>query len=500
MAEYLIYLRKSRQDDPNETVEEVLRKHEIQLQEYAKRKIGYMIPERDIYREIVSAETIQNRVEIKKVFERMEKEDIRGVLVIEPQRLTRGDLIDCGTTINAFRYTNTFIVTPTDTFDLNNEVQRKYVEMVLTSGNSFLEYSKIVLQRGVEASKRRGNFVSSVPPYGYKRVKIGKDWTLEPNDIEAMYVKLIFEMYAEGHGAYVIANKIEMLGATPRVAEHFTEGVIRQMLTNDVYRGKIKLNARKTVKVMENGVVVKKRVRLKDYEVVDGKHEAIIDDELWDAVQARMGNHTREAGKLELRNMWASLIKCSECGKAIEYVTFKKHGVKQRAPRLRCKNVRVCNNISHNYDEVHDAIIEQLKAKLEDFSIRVEDNNQTEINKRQEVLNSLKNRLADVNKKIDAICEHLENGVYTVDMFVDRNKKLSEEKLKIENAIKETEIEIPSMQEMHEQLVTFHQTLDMLNDDDISPKIKNTFLKKIIDVIYYRKDAEGITIDIHLKM
>ena len=35
MSEYIMYLRKSRQDEPNETVEEVLKKHEIQLQEYA---------------------------------------------------------------------------------------------------------------------------------------------------------------------------------------------------------------------------------------------------------------------------------------------------------------------------------------------------------------------------------------------------------------------------------------------------------------------------------
>ena len=68
---YLIYLRKSRQDDPNETVEEVLAKHEAMLQEYAERELGGRISEENIYREIVSGESIDDRVEIKKVLARI---------------------------------------------------------------------------------------------------------------------------------------------------------------------------------------------------------------------------------------------------------------------------------------------------------------------------------------------------------------------------------------------------------------------------------------------
>ena len=55
--EILIYLRKSRQDDPNETVEEVLARHEGDLQRYAERVWGARIPEENILREVVSGET-----------------------------------------------------------------------------------------------------------------------------------------------------------------------------------------------------------------------------------------------------------------------------------------------------------------------------------------------------------------------------------------------------------------------------------------------------------
>ena len=110
--QYLIYLRKSRQDDPRETVEEVLAKHETMLQEYAQKEFGGKIPEENIYREVVSGESIDDREEIKKVLARIEDPNIKGVLVIEPSRLSRGDLEDCGRLISDFRYTKTLVVTP----------------------------------------------------------------------------------------------------------------------------------------------------------------------------------------------------------------------------------------------------------------------------------------------------------------------------------------------------------------------------------------------------
>ena len=84
---WLLYLRKSRQDDPNETVEEVLAKHETMLQEFAEKELGGRIPEENIYREIVSGESIEEREEVKKVLARAEDPHVAGVLdVVEDQK------------------------------------------------------------------------------------------------------------------------------------------------------------------------------------------------------------------------------------------------------------------------------------------------------------------------------------------------------------------------------------------------------------------------------
>ena len=94
---WIMYLRKSRQDDPNETVEEVLSKHQTMLQDWAVRELGHPIPEEYIFREIVSGERIADRRELQKVLRAIESNEVAGILCRDASRLSRGDLLDCGT-------------------------------------------------------------------------------------------------------------------------------------------------------------------------------------------------------------------------------------------------------------------------------------------------------------------------------------------------------------------------------------------------------------------
>ena len=109
---YVIYLRKSRADSEKSSLEEVFAKHESELQSLAERTLGNRIPEDKIFREVVSGETITDRPVISQILKVMESKKIKGVFVVDPQRLTRGDLLDKGHLINVFKYTNTKIITP----------------------------------------------------------------------------------------------------------------------------------------------------------------------------------------------------------------------------------------------------------------------------------------------------------------------------------------------------------------------------------------------------
>ena len=103
--EILEYLRKSRSDDALLTVEEVLEKHETILDEWAERNLGGKIPEENKFREVVSGETIDDRPEMKRILQLIESPRIKAILVVEVQRLSRGDLEDAGRLIKLLRPT-----------------------------------------------------------------------------------------------------------------------------------------------------------------------------------------------------------------------------------------------------------------------------------------------------------------------------------------------------------------------------------------------------------
>ena len=88
-------------------------------------------------------------------------------------------------------------------------------------------------------------------------------------------------------------------------------------------------------------------------------------------------------------------------------------------------------------------------------------------------------------------------------MFIARKKIIENERQTIKQAIKNAECDMNETTDIQTKIVTLHKAIDMLNDNTISIKDKNEFLKSFIDVIYYKKEkvenSDRITIDIHLR-
>ena len=254
--QYIIYLRKSRQDDPRETVEEVLEKHETMLQEYAMREFGHKIPEANIYREVMSGESISEREQIKEVLIRITDPNIKGVLVVEPSRLSRGDLTDCGHLIDALRYSKTQVVTPYMTYDLDNKMERKFFQDELLRGNDYLEYTKEILWRGRVAAAKRGCYsVGGPAPCGYKKVKVEKDWILEVDQEQADVVRKIYDWYiTEDITPGRIGRRLdEMCVPSPSGEGTWKSSSIRKILSNQHYLGLIIFNRVKSTTFIDDG-------------------------------------------------------------------------------------------------------------------------------------------------------------------------------------------------------------------------------------------------------
>lgn len=230
--EILLYLRKSRTDDPTLDVAEVLARHETILDDYAVKAWGRKIPDENKYREIVSGETIDARPELLRILKSIETPRIKAVLIVEVQRLGRPDLEDIGRLSKLFRYTNTLIITPSKTFDLSNEYDREAFERELMRGNEYLEYTKKIMNRGRLLSVQQGNYIGNKPPYGYDKEVIiegkKKCHTLKINEAEANTVRMIYELYVnQDMGRVNIAHRLNSLKIPTRTGTLWSQNAVK---------------------------------------------------------------------------------------------------------------------------------------------------------------------------------------------------------------------------------------------------------------------------------
>ena len=197
--QYCLYLRKSRADMEAEAhgEGETLARHEKLLLEVAKRG-NYNVTQ--IYREVVSGETLAARPVMQQLLSEVEQGVWSGVLVVEVERLARGDTIDQGIVAQAFKYSDTKIITPVKVYDPNNEFDEEYFEFGLFMSRREYKTINRRLQRGRLAASKEGKHVGGSKPYGYVREKIkgDKGWTLAINEEEAAVVRMIFKMYTTG--------------------------------------------------------------------------------------------------------------------------------------------------------------------------------------------------------------------------------------------------------------------------------------------------------------
>lgn len=208
----IIYLRKSRKDMDyfkDESIEKTLQRHEKELQDFIISIFGKPIPEHNIYREVASGDTIEDRPVIQEVLSIIEDDNKKGVICIEIERLARGNTMDQGIIAQTFQYTNTKIITPYKIYNLDNEDDLSYFEDGLFQARKYLKYTKRILSRGRLRSVKDGKYVGSVLPYGFNKIKLPneKGYILVENESEAKVIRLMADLFLDGlNTTYTVQN------------------------------------------------------------------------------------------------------------------------------------------------------------------------------------------------------------------------------------------------------------------------------------------------------
>lgn len=498
---YYAYLRKSRKDIEAESYgnEETLARHRKMLIELAD-SLGITISK--FYKEIVSGDTIQNRPEIQRLLLDISSGNCDGVLVVEVERLARGDTIDQGTVASYFKLSNTLIITPLKIYDPNDDFDEEYFEYGLFQSRREYKTINRRLQRGRLASAKVGKWVTSSAPYGYERIKIPNDkgYTLKIIPEQAEIVKFIFDLYSHGElqsdgsyerlGFYRICKKLDNMGIKPVNSVQWSPSTIKDMLKNPSYIGKITFGKEQDKVILENGQKKKVRVKNTDYNLYNGCHEAIISEEQYYLVQKLINSKPiyPVVSNKNLKNPLAGLVYCSQCGALL---TRMANNAKTPYPALKCPT-RSCSTVSSPLYLVEEKILEGIRNWFEGYKLTWSDEKvmSNQIAVKENILASCQIELNTLGNQKNKAYDFLEQGLYTTEVFSNRIAILDSKIQEISTEIQRLQAELELEKKKDFETNTFIPHVESLLDaywiaEDAA--VRNDILKDIIDHVEYTK-------------
>ena len=505
MGKYIQYLRKSQMDRDYEelSVEETLKRHKKILLDFTTRKrINVTV----VLEEVVTGESLSERPQMMKALELINTGEYDGIVCMDIDRLSRGSSFDTGYIMQILQVNNCVIITPDKTYDLRNESDEQFADMKFMFSRYELRTITKRLTNGRNSSASEGKYVGSAPPFGYDIVKLKgeKGNTLKINPDEAKIVQMIFDLYTEEkYGYSTLASHLNKLHIRTKTGREWSMNSIKAVLDNVVYTGKIRWKHYPQEKRIVDGKLVKKRIKKHEYEVHDGLHPAIISEDQYELACKMRSDRSIPSNKMgtEITNPFAGLMRCEKCGGRIKRNTHSQK-YKGTHPRFKCYGVSSngCDCKSTRCFEVEEIIITEMRKWLDGYMLTLDNKEIVQDNRLETALEILQKELNDLTAQQDNICDLLEKGVYTVQMFTKRNTILQEDidRLTIDiEDLKEQIIEKQQTEVTQENIIPSAQKL-LDNYEMLTAKEKNDLWKIVLEKITYYKGETGG--EIHIKI
>lgn len=485
-----IYIRKSR-EDREESREETLQRHENILIDYCSRNELNIIKK---YKEIVSGESIEKRPQMQMLLDDVKNNLYEGVVVIELERLSRGNQIDQAEILEIFKKSKTKIFTLNKVYDLSSEDEfdEEFFEFGLFMSRREYKIIKRRLIRGKKQAQKEGYFISATLPYGYNKEKQGKGYVLIPNENESKVVQTIFEKYVyQNQSILEIRNFLNNNGINHNTkADKWTTQRVRRILSNKTYIGYIVAETK-----TDNPIFY------------EGNHISIIDETTFNQAQEKLKiKLVRTKRGSALQNPLASLLYCSNCGKLLH----RNIAGKNPETKYSCRTVG-CSNVQEYCYIVENKLISELQSELKNFNYFLK-NYEKEMKSKQITINNEINIIeSEIIKKenmINKACELLEEGIYSKEKYLNRVNILEQD-------LKALKSNLNSLKSLNydetERYTTAIPILEKVLEKywDLKPKQKNDLLKSIIEKIEYTKternkkgniDPNLVNLKIYLKI
>lgn len=484
---YAIYLRKSRADIEKEAHSkfETLDVHESILRDFL-RKNNMRVSDEDVYRELVSGESLAVRYEFQRLMDVVSSGKYTGIVVFDVDRLGRGDMLEYGWILSMLKYTQTLIITPKRTYDPTVPADMQMLQMLMLFAQ--VEVSQYIFRQSEskEAKCREGQYISTYPLLGYDKYVVNRKKTLKPNK-DAELVRIIFEMVASGKGYRGTARELNKAGYRTRLGNFFSPAAISRIITNETYLGKIRWGVTRVAVSSLDGIMKNKKPEKQEkYLLFDGMHEPIVSDELWYAANAVADLTPKVKVDNTVKNPLASILVCAKCGHAMtRKVIYSTNGTPcvciQHATHTDCERQK-----GAPMKVILNAVIDTLERDMEHYELLIETGAEEHQRKEIELLES---EIASAQRRYSKLVELYISEKIELDVYDAQESALNEQIEQMKNSLEE--LQNQDVNKTSTMLATTESAIAILRDEAVPAKLKNDFLKTIIKEIRYDNSPVG---------
>ena len=327
-----------------------------------------------------SGKSIEGRIAFNQMMDDIKsgKDEVSYVLVFKLSRFGR-NAADVLATLQVMQDFGVNLICVEDGIDSSKDAGKLMISVLSAVAEIERENIRVQTMEGRMQKAREGKWNGGFAPYGYSLI----DGKLEVNEEEAVAIRTIFDQYvntdleANGIAKYLENHGIHKIARQNGTNPLFDAALIRRIIQNPVYSGKISYGRRRTEKV--HGTRNEYRQgRKDDYLLVDGLHEALVSEEVWEQAQVKVAAQAKKYEKVnrdkgEKIHLLSGILKCPVCGsgmygnKAIKkrkdgsnYKDFYYYGYKHRNMTRGHK----CDYRRQVHEEMLDAAVAEVISKL----------------------------------------------------------------------------------------------------------------------------------------
>ncbi|EJT5914845.1 recombinase family protein [Clostridium perfringens] len=487
------------------------------LEEWCK-KMGYVIYKCYSDRGI-SGKNIKDRPALKELLSDAKAGKFDMVISWKINRVSR-KLEDVLKIVNILEKNNITFKSYSEPFETDTPAGRMQFQMMALIGE--FERGTIAqnVKMGMIAKAKSGNWCGGrvlgydlVPNNSPEEEKKGKN-KLEINEKEAEIVRFIFNEYSKGKGYKAITNQINKLGYKTKKGNNFSVGSIRDILTNPVYIGEIRYNVRQNWSEKRRRNINPNPIRVK------GKHEAIIDRELWDKVQLILESKKGKPSRIyDGEYPLTGILRCPKCGAGMvisRTTNTLADGTKKRIAYYCCgnwknKGTSVCNSNTIRVDKANEYVFKKIEELVSNEAMikavvkNINKERKDKVKPAKRLLGDIDKELEKLDKRKRKIFEAYEDDILTKEEFQTRKNELNEkirileeEKKPLLNTISEEVSEEIPYEFIKDILMNFSKILNSSVSREQQKKLLHMIISEI--TMNESREIESIKLNINDKL